>query len=194
MSSLLLFHGWKPSAPRPAPPRAPAPAPLRLSSWFDAAPDWQPMGLVGPRPLPQRKPAAPRLPSWFDFDGAAPVVPDWVPLGLVGPGRLAPARRARPSEAPPLVPILPARARQALLVQHDSRLSPRARNHEQRSAAIFNSLLREFELLQTAVSDWDLGYVPSNASDWQPPQPQTVGEALARLAVVLKALNGGGGA
>jgi len=61
----------------------------------------------------------------------------------------------------------------------------------------FDKVNDNFEELYTADSNTNaetLSYTPTTSSDWSSPAPTTTAEALDRLAVVIKALNGGTGA
>jgi Concanavalin A-like lectin/glucanases superfamily len=69
----------------------------------------------------------------------------------------------------------------------------RLQRHTDQQSVITNSLLSKLQIIQTGISDFELGYLPSTPTDWEGTAPTTLQETLDRLAKLLKSLNGGVG-
>lgn len=195
----LLWPAWVPkrrSAPLPEPP--PLEAKRRGSAaLFDLGEEWLPVCRRA-REIPDPPSLTPiRRRLGFLFEGftapyennlrvrrdPVPFAPPWHPE----------------QRSPKLGGLIQAiaedleRQKQKRYVPLDPKVKPRDSEHQQISRAILNGLIRGGELVQEGEDIYSWGYTPSNRSDWDPPAPTTVGEAIDRLAVLFKTLQGIGG-
>ncbi len=90
------------------------------------------------------------------------------------------------SGGPPVV-------RKMARVPRDPKGRKRERDHQQVVQVILNALLRRGDISQVGLDDFIIGYTPGDATDWAGTAPTTMTEALDRIAVLLKTLNGGTG-
>lgn len=81
------------------------------------------------------------------------------------------------------------------LVTWNPRADEQTRQHEQLVAKMLNSMILNGEIVRLENKDiWNLGYNASDQQSWAGSNPpNTLGEALDRIAALLKTLNGGTG-
>lgn len=147
-----------------------------------------------PTPAPDRKPEAGNI-------FVAPVIPPatpWIPATIkqtreaLMPG--PPPYPPTPVVVRPISYIFPGSGVRVILpqlVEFDPRASIRSRRHQQLVAEILNSLIRSGELIKVGPNEWALGFMSGNDLNWAAASPDSVNEALDRLAALLAALNGG---
>lgn len=128
----------------------------------------------------------------------APASP-WVPFEIKqlrepkmpGPPEWEAGVSGRRETSPAILPGPGIRVVIPLLVQFDPAASIRSRRHQQLVTQILNSLILQGQLIETSPTVWALGFVPGDIQDWSSTLPDTVSEALDRLAALLASLNGG---
>lgn len=120
--------------------------------------------------------------------GPGPGGTDWQPYAILDFDALA-DERADPGSLTIPAGLFPSGRRIfPTLVPWDHRADQKTKVHEKTVAAMLNSLLRRGDLIQTDQVEWKLGYGPANSGNWAGDSPETLTEALDRIAAALAAL------
>ncbi len=168
-------------------PGAPWVVYLPIGYAYSAPPPATPPPVVPPPPSPPTLgefvgPPIPGAP-WADL---LPGQDDWAYYSFTLP---VPSPHPPGPAARNIVPIIP---------RYNSKASDKDRQDRLQRITdmvgqIVNSLRGTGELFQDDIVSWKLGYVPDQAHSWNGPPPATVREALDRIALLLRNLNGGNG-
>ena len=160
-----VFVPWVPFAPFAPPPKPEPPV----------------IGKTLPNPTILAEFTGPAIEIWFPQRATRQEIPVEPP----GPAQTRPLPSPETFSGTPRVPP-------QILVHYDEQATTRSRRHQQIVANILNGLIRQGDLVQTDIGEWELGFFASDQQDWSGGVPDTVAEALDRIATAIKALDGAG--